>query len=189
MTALLRLPMLIMGVAFLTNIFTQNTARAQDWSKIDCAQGKVSTVPMDTCFHGPASSGMHGNCFFEQFIARGTTEARFVYAHAFITKLDEKPGCWVVNDENIGNDLKTENSFLKSATNWSGLLEIAGTRGMRFDFPKRKCFVYLQHGPQWGGGFSYDVRAHVCGPTNGTVLTDAQIAEFIASVKVKQDRM
>jgi hypothetical protein len=165
---------------------TNHSLAQTAWTEIPCTQAKVATAPSQICYQGSANSGNSGNCFFEQYIARGQNPDRLVYARAFIAKVDENPGCFVTDDADFPNDLKAENDFIKAnASKWSALTEIGGVRGMRFEFPKRKCFAYLRNGSKWGGGYLYRIYGYVCGATTGSDLTDAEITTLIASVEVK----
>jgi len=174
-------------------IFVSSSAHAES---IDCAQSKVSIAGMKQCSKGPDNQGAASGCHTESYTAAygwGTAQpSASAFAYIVDRNYNSTRFASVFRDDQLVDILKSlvNNVGKVEGKNFSSLQFIGGARGMRVDWPVKKCFVFHMNGPSvmgpsGGTGFANYVRGFICGPANAA-LSDDEIVKVLSSIQVKQ---
>ena len=180
---------LCLGIAILTDLAGSTPAHAQGYQKIDCSQSKLTMAPMKTCRKGPVKDfGGRNHCLGENYNAAAAAKDRATFAYLYVLNKNESGSGCGLNDLQAMDELKSVSKLVREkASNWSSVEKISGVQGMHFDFPRRKCFMFVKYESGSFRDNAYIIRAYICGADNKAPLNNADIASFVASLKVKMD--
>jgi hypothetical protein len=176
-------------------ILSTGGARADEWTKVDCASADAHVVPpagiQADCYKGPEDTGGSQNCRYFRYSASapaGASEPRF-YLQLRAAPNPER--CGLVFSRPAADVMKHAAKFVEDeATNWSALQSIdADTQAMFFDAKNKKregkCFAFTKLGAPMGtSGRTYTLFGYFC-KAPGQALDPGVAAAMVKGIQVK----
>jgi hypothetical protein len=170
-------------------------ARADEWTKVDCASADARVVPpagiQADCYKGPEDRGGSQNCAYFRYSASapgGASEPRF---YLQFRAAPNPQRCGLVFPKSPTEVMQHAAKFVEDeATNWSSLQSIdADTQAMFFDAKNQKregkCFAFTKVGPVMGtSGRAYTLFGYFC-KAPGQALDAAAAAAMVKAIQIK----
>jgi hypothetical protein len=170
-------------------------AKADEWTKIDCASADARVVPpagiQADCYNGPEDKGGSQNCTYFRYSASapaGANEPRF-YLQFRASPNPQR--CGLVLSRSPTEVLQHAAKFVEDeATNWSALQSIdADTQAMFFDAKNQKregkCFGFTKLGPLMSAtARTYTLFGYFC-KAPGQALDAGAAAAMVKGIQIK----
>jgi len=176
-------------------ILSSDGARADEWTKVDCASADARVVPpagiQADCYKGPEDKGGSQNCTYFRYSASapgGASEPRF---YLQFRAAPNPQRCGLVFSRSPTEVMQHAAKFVEDeATNWSQLQSIdADTQAMFFDAKNQKregkCFAFTKFGPLMSAtAHTYTLFGYFC-KAPGQALDARAAVAMVAAIQLK----